>query len=386
MHTYLYGRRAAAVVVASFVALTLAACGGGGSDAGASVDASKVDTAAAKAKIAKLEKPIKEWPGITPLKQPVDVTGDHIMIVPLSTQVPILNGMAMGAKEALEHQGAQVTICDAKLSPTTADDCLKQAQSRKYDAVITNFVAFGMDPNGFTTLADSGTKILIAGDSQESGKKYPENVKFFDSSASLKQVSMDEADAAVARKGADANIIWLSQTDSANTIAQGDAGEARFKQICPGCGFQRIRYATQDQDKIPSLVSAALVSHPNTNQIVLSVDTIAPAVLQGMQSAGFTGKVTLIGNGSDLAGLQRIVSGQQTDDFGACASYDGFALANGLMQELAGEPVSPAVSVTRDFTKNNVGDLKLTPAEYDTADWFGNDSYKKEFYEAWGGQ
>lgn len=386
MHNSPHGRRVGAVAVASLVAAALTACGSGSSGSASATSDKNVDVAAATAKIKKLEQPITDWPGITPLKNPVDIKGKSVMIVPLSTSVPILNGMAVGAKEALEHMGAQVTICDAKLSPTTADDCLKRAQSQKYAAVITNFVAFGMDPNGFTSLAGSGTKVLIAGDSQEPGKTYPPNVKFFDSSASLKQVSADEADAAVARKGADANILWLSQTDSANTIAQGDAGEAHFKQICPGCGFDRIRYATQDADKIPSLVSAALVSHPNTNEIVLSVDTLAPQVLQGVQSAGFSGKVTLVGNGSDLAGLQRIAAGQQTDDMGACASYDGFALANGLMQELAGEPVSPAVSVTRDFTKNNVGDLKLTPAEYDTADWFGNDSYKKDFYQAWGGQ
>lgn len=386
MHNSLQGRHVGALAVASLLAVSLAACGSGSSASTNASSDTKVDPATAKANIKKLEQPITNWPGITPLKAPVDIKGKKVMIVPLSTSVPILNGMTIGAKEALEHMGAGVTICDAKLSPTTADDCLKQAQSQKVAAVITNFVAFGMDPNGFTTLAGAGTKVLIAGDSQEPGKTYPANVKFFDSSASLKQISIDEADAAVANKGADANVLWLSQTDSANTIAQGDAGEAHFKEICPGCGFDRIKYATQDADKVPSEVSAALVSHPKTNQIVLSVDTLAPQVLQGVQSAGFTGKVTFIGNGSDVAGLQRIGSGQQTDDFGASASYDGFALANALMQELAGDPISPSVNVTRDFTKSNVGDLKITPEEYNTPDWFGNDSYKAGYYKAWGGK
>lgn len=385
MHTFIRGRRLGAAAVASLVTIALAGCGSSGTASGGSKSDAKVDVATAKAAVSKLEQPITKWPGITPLKNPVDLHGKNVMIVPLVAAVPILNGMATGAKEALEHMGAHVTICDAKASPTTADSCLKQAQAQKYAAVITNFVAFPMDPNGFTTLAGTGTKVLIAGDSQVPGKSYDANIKFFDSSASLKQIATDEADAAVANKGADANVIWLSQTDSTNTIAQGDTGEAHFKQICPGCGFDRIRYATQDEDKLPSQISAALVSHPNTNQIVLSVDTIAPQVLQGIQSAGFTGKVKLIGNGSDVAGLQLIRSGQQSDDFGACASYDGFALANALEQELAGEPISPAISVTRDFTKNNVGGLKITPQEYDTPNWFGNDSYKQQYYEAWGG-
>jgi ribose transport system substrate-binding protein len=387
MHTFLQRRRLAAVAVASTAAMALAACGSSGTKSQNSASTSdQAGIAAAKANVTKLEQAITDWPGITPVKNPVDLHGKNVMIVPLISAVPILNGMATGAKEALEHMGAHVSICDGKASPTSVDSCLKQAQAQKYAAVITNFVSFPMDPNGFTALADSGTKILVAGDSQVAGKTYPANVQFFDSSESLKQVASDEADAAVADQGENANVIWLSQTDSANTIAQGDAGEAHFKQLCPSCGFDRIKYATPDEDKLPSLVSAALVSHPKTNEIVLSVDSVAAQVLQGVQSAGFSGKVKLIGNGSDLAGLQRIVAGQQSDDFGASASYDGFALANALEQELAGDTITPAVSVTRDFTKNNVGDLKITPAEYDTPDWFGNDSFKKEYYQAWGGQ
>lgn len=387
MQIFHHRRRLGVAAVASVAALALAACGSS-SSASTSSDgaASSVDTSTAKATISKLEQPITTWPGITKLNNPVDLKGKQVMIVPLIEQAPILLGMATGAKEALEHMGAKVTICDGKAAPTTVDSCLKQAQAQKFAAVITNFVSFPMDPNGFTTLADSGTKVLIAGDSKVAGKTYPKNVEFYDSSSYLKQVSEYEADAAVARQGSNANVIWLSQTDSANTIAQGDAGEARFKKDCPTCGFDRIKYATQDMDKIPSLISAALVSHPKTNEIVVAVDTISPQVLQGVQSAGFAGKVKLIGNGSDVGGLQMVKSGQQTDDLGASASYDGFAMANALEQFLAGETVTPQATITRDFTSNNIGDLKISPAEYDTPDWFGSDSFKNDFYQAWGAQ
>jgi len=392
-HTSSKGRRIAAAAVASLAAAALAACGSGNSSsaggtapAGSGSTASNAAIAASAANVKKLEQPITTWPGITPVKNPVDVSGKNIMIVPLIAAVPILNGMATGAQEALQHMGAHVTICDGKASPTSVDSCLKQAQAQKFFAVVTNFVAFPMDPNGFTSLADSGTKVLIAGDSQVPGTNYPANVKFFDSSASLKTIASDEADAALARQGTNANVIWLSQTDNTNTIAQGDAGEAHFKQVCPSCGFDRIPYATPDEDKLPSMISAALVSHPNTNEIVLSVDSIAPQVMQGVQSAGFAGKVKLIGNGSDLEGLQKIQSGQETDDIGGSAVYLGYALANALEQELAGDTITPAAAAPRDFAASNVGGLKLTPQEYNTTDWFGNDSFKAEFYKNWGGK
>lgn len=393
MHFSTTKRSLGLAAAAALTAAALASCGSSSNGAtspaaaGNSSAPAGGDNAAltqAKAAIAKLEQPVTKWPGIVPVKNPATVAGKHIMIVPLAAQVPILNGMAEGARAALEHLGATVTICDGQASPTTVGSCLNQAQSQKYYAVITNFVTFPMDANGFTSLANSGTKILIAGDSQVPGTSYPANVKFYDSAGSLKAVAEDEAKAAIARQGTNANVIWLAQTDSANTVNTGDEGEAAFKQLCPSCGFERINYATQDLDKLPSRISSALVSHPKTNEIVLSVDSIAPQVMQGVQSASFTGKVKLIGNGSDLDGLQRVKSGQETDDFGASALYDGYALAGGLIQELSGDPVTPAVNATRDLTSDNVGTLNLSADQYNTANWFGNDSFVNDFYQAWG--
>ena len=393
-------RRARALgtlTVAAAAALSLAACAnspasssGGGSGAtatGGGSAESAASIAEAKQTIATLEKPITSWPAVKPLAHPVSVAGKNVMIIPLGDAIPVMHGMALGAKGALEHLGATVTVCDGKINPTQIASCLQQAQSQQDYAVISMFVAYPMDANAFDAAAKSGVKVLIAGDTPQPGKTYPSGIGFFSFSQSLQKLSGHEAEAAVAEKGTNANVIWLGQTDSADTVAQADAGQQRFKTLCPACGFVLARYSTANADQVPSTLSALLVSHPNTNVVVLPVDTLAPQALQGIQSAGYAQKVTIISTGGDLSGLQRIASGSgQSHDFAAPVLYNGYAIVNGLMQLAAGEHVDPLTNVTRDLTENNIKSINLSEAEYFTNHWFGDDSFEQAFYTAWGGK
>ena len=388
----LRARTIGTAVVATAAALTLAACansadGGTGSGGTAASGASNESIAAAKQAITTLEQPVTSWPATKPLAHPVSLTGKNIMIIPLGDTIPVMHGMALGAKGALEHLGASVTLCDGKINPTQVASCLQQAQSQRAFAVLSMFVAYPMDGNAFDAAAKSGVKVLVAGDTPQPGKTYPAGIGFFSFSKSLQTLSGHEAEAAVADKGTGANVIWLGQTDSADTVAQADAGQQRFKQLCPSCGFVLARYSTANVQQVPSTLSALLVSHPNTNVVVLPVDTLAPQALQGIQSAGYAQKVTIISTGGDLSGLQRIASGSgQSHDFAAPVLYNGYAMVNGLLQLAAGEKVDPLTNVTRDITKDNIKSIKLSEAEYFTNHWFGDDSFEQAFYAAWSGK
>ncbi len=382
-------RRIIAPAVLSVTALTLTGCaaegsssGGGGTSGGS---ASAVGVTKAKKAIAELEKPVSSWPPIPPLENDVSLKGKNVTIIPLGESIPVMHGMAIGAKKALKKMGATVNVCDGKVDPTQVASCLKQAQARGSFAVISLFVAYQMDGTAFNAAAKSGMNVLVAGDSPEKDKSYPSNLAFFDFGKSLQTLSRHEAEAAVAEKGADANVIWLGQTDNANTIAQAKAGVDHFKKICPDCGIVLAKYSTANSDKLPSQVSALLVSHPNTNIVVIPSDSTAAHALQGIKSSGYANKVTLISTGGDLSGLQRIAkNGGQSHDFAAPVIYNGFAIVNGMMQLAAGQKVKPLTNVTRDITVNNVNKLKLTQSEYFTSNWFGNDDFEQAFYKAWG--
>ena len=72
-------------------------------------------------------------------------------------------------------------------------------------------------------------------------------------------------------------------------------------------------------------------------------------------------------------------------DTGTPVIYEGWVYANALMQQLAGDPVTPEdVLVQRTFTKDNTQDLALTPEAYLTSEWYGTDDFKVKFATAWG--
>lgn len=378
------GRRLAAGAAALSLA-TLAACSSTGSSAngGAGGSGSEVDPTIS-AHLTKLGQPITQWPGIKPIAHPVSLKGKKITLIPLTSSVAILNGMTIAEVKALKHLGAIPTVCDGKGDPSTISSCLRQAETDHAFAVLTNFVAYQMVPNSFDSLASSGTKVLIGGDEPMPGKTYNPNVKFLNGSTALTPMFKYEAEAAVADKGTSAGVVWLRDTDTADQTDAADKGIKHLKEICPKCEIVTQNFTTANVTNLPSQVSADLVSHPDISVLVSPVDSFVGPAWQGVQSAGFGAKVEVISTGSDIDGLQRVKAGTEAHDFGASALYDGYAALNGLMQDLAGETVTPSITVTRDFTKDTVTRLKLTDAEYNTAHWFGSDSFVHEFYRAWG--
>ena len=153
----------------------------------------------------------------------------------------------------------------------------------------------------------------------------------------------------------------------------------------PSCGIAETEFTTANLDKLSTSISAALVSHPNTNAIIVPVDSFVPPVLQGIQAAKFAGKVKVHSSSSDLAGLQRVTDGQQASDLGTPVLFEGWKFANAMEQLMAGQQVEKGSEfVTRAFTKDNVGSLTLDAKTYLTDDWFGGGAYKQAFLSAWG--
>lgn len=381
-------RIAALALTAVTAAGLLGACGTAATTASsADTAASKEGVATAKKDIAALQGPISSWPQEKPLSKPVDLHGKTVMVLPLGDNIPIIHGAALGATQALEHLGATVKLCDGKFDPTAVAGCLKQAGDQKDYAVLSMFIDYAMAGNAFETAVNRGVKVLIGAEPPSGGAKSGPDLAFYDNTERINKLDELTSEAALADKGTDTNVLWLKLMDSSSTKASSAAGVARFKKLCPACGLATTEFTTANLDKVPSAVSAALVSHPNTNTVIVPVDTFVPAALQGIQSAGFGTKVDVISTSSDLAGLQRVQSGRQTHDLGTPVIYEGYKLVNALMQLLAGDPVAKGNQiVTRDFTKANIGDLKVTQSEYFTSDWFGDDSFKEMFYKAWAGR
>jgi ribose transport system substrate-binding protein len=326
-----------------------------------------------------------EWPEVPKIAKPVDLAGKKFTYVALGDQIPVIHGVGVGVTEALAAAGADVKICDGKFNPTAVADCLKAAGDEQVDGVISSFVDYQMAGPAFDALAAKGIKVIVGGVAPSGGRQADGNLAFYDNTARVFALHEALSNAAVAEGGEDTNVLWVRLMDSTTTTGAGAKGVAKFKELCPSCGVAETEFTTANVDKLATSISAALVSNPDTNAVIVPVDSFVPPVLQGIQSAKMAGKVKVYSSSSDLAGLQRVKDGQQASDLGTPVLFEGWKFANAMVQLLAGQEVEKGDEfVTRAFTQANVGELTLDDKSYLTDDWFGGGAYKKSFLTAWG--
>ncbi len=380
-------RRLGALAATTLAISLVAACGAGERDtpaAPAATSASAAGIQAAKEAMAGWAKAPK-WPDATKIGKPVDLTGKKFTYVALGDQIPVIHGVGVGVQEALGAAGAQVKICDGKFNPTAVADCLKAAGDEQVDGVISSFIDYQMAGPAFDALAAKGVKVVLAGVAPSGGRAADANLAFYDNTPRVIALYEAMSQAAIADGGQGTNVLWVRLLDSTTTTAASDKGVAAFKEACPSCGLATADFTTANLDKLATSVSAALVSHPDTNAVIVPVDSFVPPVLQGIQAAKFAGKVKVHSSSSDLAGLQRIKEGQQVSDLGTPVLYEGWKFANAMVQLMAGQQVEKGSElVTRAFTKDNIGSLTLDDKSYLTDDWFGGGAYKQAFLAAWG--
>ena len=380
-------RRGVASVAALAILGLLGACahGSAAQGSGGTSGDSAAGIAQAKEAVAGWSKPLTEYPEEPALSRTPDMQGKKVTIVPLGDNIPVIHGLAVGLQEALERVGATGSICDGKFNPTAVADCLKQAGDQGSDAVVSLFVDYAMAGTAFDAVAEKGVKVLLAGVAPSGGRQSDDTLAFYDNTARVGALYDAMSMAALAHGAEHTNALWLRLMDSTTTRGASDSGVATFTKLCPTCGIATADFTTANLDQLPSAVSAALVAHKDTNVVIVPVDSFVGPALQGLQSAGLADRVKVVSSSSDVAGLQRVKDGQQVSDLGTPVIYEGWKVANALMQLLAGDEVKKGdVLVTREFNADNVGDLELTDAAYFTPDWFGDDSFKAMFLKAWG--
>lgn len=386
-------RRLAALAAVPVTALLLTACGAGERDSTdtAGTGTGATGTAAAAAGVDEAKKDIAgyadspQWPDVPKLSKQVDLKGKKFTYVALGDSVPVIHGVGVGVQQALSAEGATVNTCDGKFNPTTVASCLKTAGDERVDGVITSFVDYQMAGPAFDQLAKKGVKVIVGGVAPSGGRTNDATLAFYDNTPRVFALHEAMAESVLAQLGTKAKVVWAKLMDSTTTRTASAKGIAKFEKLCPSCQIESVEFTTVNVDKLGLAVSAALQAHPDTNAVVVPVDTMVPSALQGIQSAGKAGKVKVFSSSSDLAGLQRVEAGQQASDLGTPVLYEGWRFANAMMQLLAGETVTQGTElVTRDFTAGNVAGLTLTSATYLSDDWFDGSGYRDKFLTAWG--
>jgi len=389
MATPLRARRRASALFATAVvgALSLTACGGSNSTSSAGGSGASAEVVAqAKAFVADHSTPVN-WPvPSSPLANPADISGKTVAIIPLSDKIPLMHGVAQGMIEALAALGAKGYICDGGANPSVMADCLKTAGDRGAAVAVPLFMDYEPLANAIDALTARGVKVLLGGVAPSPNKPADATLAYADNTKFLNDEYANVALQAINAGGADTHFLVGNLQDSSLTKGFSAAAIDKFKQLCPTCEVNTIDFTSSALDKLPTAISAALAAHPKTNVLFIPPDSFVAPALQGVQAAGFTNKLKIVGTGADPSGLARVAAGSETTSSGMSVEFEGWRMANSLMQFVSGDPVTPVTEeADRVFTQENVKALgTIKPDDYYTSTWFGDDSYKAAFLKSWG--
>jgi ribose transport system substrate-binding protein len=183
------------------------------------------------------------------------------------------------------------------------------------------------------------------------------------------------ADFMVADSGGKANA--LIEHVPAYPILNGftDAFTARVKQLCSSCGTQMVNVTIPDlvAGRVPSTLVSALRSNSSANYLVFDDGPFADGIQAPLAAAGFAGKVKIIGEAADQAGIAALKTGQQAAWTGFDPSYQSYEMMDSMLRDSEGMPVSQAqegVQPTQLLTKQTVGSISNWSAPSDAVSQF----------------
>jgi ABC-type sugar transport system substrate-binding protein len=341
--------------------------------------------AAAKADLATYTGEVSSFPSISSVSGVSALKGKNVWYIPLGSAVPVLNAFGVGMQGALSKLGISYHTCDGKILPTTIASCMNQAVAQGADGVVTGYIDYKLVPNAFQNLVSHHIPVLVAGEANDTGQADSPGLAFDDTTPTVKVLQRLNDESVIADSGGKAKILFVGVTDSPQTLEGAAIAKQFFSDNCPSCTFNEIDYNTESLGKVPSQVSAALISHPDTTYVVVELDAGAAATVSGIQTAGFSNKVKLAATNGGLDSLQRIkAGGPQFSDVGLSSTYLGWQFTDGIVRMMLKQLPVANLGIVRVFTKDNVGGLTLTPAAYATNAWYGSDDFETNFLTAWG--
>jgi ribose transport system substrate-binding protein len=391
-----YARRALAAACIGAVTLVAAACsssgsGGSSSNSGSSGSSSgsgsgsSSELTAANADLTQYTKQVASYAAQQQISAVSGLKGKTVWYIPIGASVPILAAFGSGVQQALAKVGITTHVCDGKFLPTNAASCISQAETDGADGVVTGYIDYASMPTSFNSLVSHHIPVLIAGEAPDGGKTSNAQLAFFNAIGTLDLMQKLDMDAVIADSKGKAHIVYLGVTDSPQTLDGANYGKQYLTSHCSGCQLTEITYNTASINKVPSQVSSALISHPDTTYVVDELDAAAQYSVQGIQSAGYANKVKLAATNGALDSLQRINSGTvQFVDVGTSPIYEGWQFAGGILAMMEGHTPTFTPGIVRVFNADAVKGLTLTPAAYTTNAWYGSNAYEQTFLKAWG--
>ncbi|PPL19447.1 sugar ABC transporter substrate-binding protein [Microterricola pindariensis] len=380
--------RTAGVAVAAISMLILAGCAsGGGEPTGTTAEpaaALSAEAQAAQAIVDAASVAVDEFEAPGPAVDASALAGKTVYYIPATLQVPTLNYIGKAFTEALSQLDAKVEICDGKANPADIASCIAQAIDAKAGAVVTSGITPEFAPSAVSDLQAAGIPWVQA-TTTPSGDGDPSQVAYVaEDQVKLQSWSTNWV---IADSDAQANVLVIKLTDTPATAAWADYGIlAVYKDACSDCTTQVIEINSGQLERLPSLVSSALVANPDITYVQAQFDQFLPAVTQGIQSAA-RDDVKVASVDANLSALQDLASdGNVKSSVGYNKTALAWYMADATARLASGQPAVENLDFPyrRAFNESNVADLTLTPDAEASGEWFGKADYQAGFLQLWG--
>ncbi|MCK6210447.1 substrate-binding domain-containing protein [Georgenia sp. EYE_87] len=358
---------------------TAAAGGAGTADAGPAV-------AAAQEMVDRFSGPVEEFTPPGPALGDLSaLEGKTVYYIPANYKIPLFHLVGDGMARALATAGVDVQVCDGEASPASMASCLAQAVDAKADAVVSGSIPDELASVAFQSVRDAGIPLLYMlvapegpGEPDKVGYLTPDNV----------QLQALNANWIIADSGGQADVLVVKVTDTPATTLWTEQGAlATYEEACPDCNVTVVETNTGQLQKLPSLVSSALVRNPDITHVQVPFDVIVQPTVQGLQSAGKVDGVTVSSSDGTLAVMQMLGEGRSIgSEIGTNLDALGWYGADQVLRMMSGEESVQKLEFPyrRIFTADNVGELDLTPEGEASGSWFGGTDYQDGFKELWG--
>jgi ribose transport system substrate-binding protein len=369
-------------------AIVLAGCSSSESDGSASSSdqpiSSDADIEGAQTQLAEYSGPY-EWQAPGPEFDASSARGKKVVYIPLDNKIPIFSVIYGELKEGLAKVGAEADICDGKGVPNQWASCIDDAAGRGADVIIIDSIPVSSVKASTDKARAAGVKII------DGNNGDPENVPdgadarvSFQYSLSGRLVS----DWIIQDSGGNANVLIIQSPESGNVPDLVDGGYvAELEEKCPSCKYKVVDVAIADwATKLQSTVQSQLAADPTIDYVVPIYDGATTYVVPGIQAAGAKDRVKVATFNANLDPMKKMAAGDSIFvEVGSHNAYEGWAYADQSLRLITGEePVENEFVPARVFTRENVGELTLTPEAEKSGEWFGDDSYKENYAALWG--
>jgi len=151
------------------------------------------------------------------------------------------------------------------------------------------------------------------------------------------------------------------------------------KAQCPNCKTSTTNVTIPDlvAGKVPSTLVSALRSNPSANYLVFDDGPFADGITSALAGAGLNGKVKVIGEAADQAGIAALKNGTEAAWTGFDQNYQALQDMDMAFRDSEGMPIpvaQEAVQPTQLLTKDTIGS---------TTNWSAPTDAEAQFLKLW---